>query len=81
MAKNVYSVPKKVWGGWSKDAQKVFNRSYHFYINNKRVMVHPECPEISQNHWRTIAWNSAWIASNSVDHIISEVVGGHEDDK
>lgn len=73
MAKNCYSVQKKVWNGWSKSAQAVFNRSYRYFINNKEVMIHPKSVPPTKEQWRTTAWNAAWVSANMVDNITMEL--------
>ena len=73
MARNCYHVQKKVWSEWSKTAQAVFNRSYSFFIKNKETMFHPKAVAPNKVHYRTTAWNAAWIAANSVDNVVTEL--------
>ncbi len=70
MAKNVYKVPVKQWKKWSKQAQGVFNRSYHFFIGNQGLMTHPKTERVLRWRWKTTAWNAAWIAASAVDDVV-----------
>ena len=74
MARNCYNVNYRVWGRWSKEAQAVFNRSYKFYIKDKQFMIHPKADVPTLTHWRTTAWNAAWIAADCVDNVVPSVI-------
>lgn len=68
--RNVNRVPKKQWRKWSTQARSVFNAVYRFAMNNPRLMQHPAAPEPKPFHWKTVAWNAAWIAADAVDDSI-----------
>lgn len=65
--KNVFKVPKKQWPKWGDAARQTFNTVYDTLLKNQRVVVHPNMPEISKKHWKTIAWNSAWLAADAAN--------------
>jgi hypothetical protein len=67
---NKYRVPAKQWKRWSKAARAVFNRVYDFAYNNECLMTHPGQDAAKPVHWKTIAWNAAWIAADAVDDTI-----------
>lgn len=72
---NINKVPKKQWERWSLAARESFNRTYDFLYCNQKLVTHPKMTEIKPEHWKTIAWNAAWIAADSVDDTIpTEVV-------
>jgi len=68
--RNLYRVPKKQWRKWSDLARKVFNATYNFMMDNTKVMIHPKSPMPKPVHFKTIAWNAAWIAADAVDDVI-----------
>ena len=75
MTKNVNRVPKKQWMKWSTNARLAFNRSYEFIYNNQDLIIHPRAATASPFHWKTIAWNAAWIAADAIDDSIpTEIV-------
>lgn len=74
MARNCYHVQKKVWDRWSKQAQAIFNRSYSFFIKNKKFILHPSVSVPNSVHWRTTAWNAAWISADCVDNVVPNVI-------
>lgn len=72
---NANRVPIKQWRKWSPDARAVFNRVYEFVHDNPRLMTHPKMEKVAPAHWKTIAWNSAWIAADAVmDQVPTEVI-------
>lgn len=72
--RNIYKVPKKQWKSWSKVAKEVFNRTYNFIYNNQRLMTHPKATPVTDKFWKTISWNSAWIAADAVDDSIPDYI-------
>jgi hypothetical protein len=52
---------------WSLEARRVFHYLYDFMMLNPASFLHPEADEIPEEHWKTIAYNAAWIAANAVD--------------
>lgn len=72
--RNHNRVPKKQWGKWSKGARQAFNRVYTFMMENPDLMNHPNEPRMKPFHWKTVAWNAAWIAADAVDDCLPTVV-------
>ena len=70
MTNNVNRVPKKQWAKWSKEAKAIFNRCYDFFMGNQKTMNHPKALKQPNAHWRTVAWNAAWIAADACDDTI-----------
>lgn len=74
-ARNVNQVPKKQWQKWSTDAHRVFNDVYRFMLNNPEIVMHPAMPNPKPYHWKTVAWNAAWIAADATDDSVpTEVI-------
>ncbi|HEY6020280.1 MAG TPA: hypothetical protein VIY48_10360 [Candidatus Paceibacterota bacterium] len=63
--KNINRVPKKQWNRWNSQARFVFNETYKFMMKNPDVMNHPKEKQMTPFHWKTVAWNSAWIAADA----------------
>lgn len=59
---NKYKVPTKMWNKWSEDQRKMFNAVYAS-LTQEFINAHPNAPELSDDVWRTIRWNSAFIAA------------------
>ena len=73
--KNSNRVPKKQWSKWSKEAKAIFNSCYDFFMNNQKTMNHPKADKQPAFHWKTVAWNAAWIAADACDDSIpTEIV-------
>ena len=68
--KNQNRVPAKQWRKWTARARRVFNETYKFIHNNPDLMTHPDAPPPRPFHWKTVAWNAAWIAADAVDKSI-----------
>lgn len=71
MTRNFNRVPKEQWFEWSIKAREVFNRVYGFVVNNQALMVHPGTRIEKPYHWKTLAWNAAWIAADAVDDTVA----------
>lgn len=69
MIKNKFKVPKKKWSKWTQSGRAMFNTLYYTMTENQTVFRHPKEPEVSRPHWKTTAWNAAWIAADEVDYI------------
>lgn len=64
--KNQYKVPAKTWRQWSKKQRKMFNGVYEDITNvGVDLFVHPITIQrkLSDEEFRTIAWNAAWTAA------------------
>lgn len=73
--KNKYRVPKSQWNKWRfGSARQIFNEVYWFALGNQQLLTHPKMPLAKPDHWKTIAWNVAWIAADAaLDAMITEV--------
>lgn len=65
-APNKFKVPVKAWNSWTLVARHVFNKTFETMQKSPDLFRHPEdaLTEINPVYWRTIAWNSAWIAAS-----------------
>jgi DNA topoisomerase IB len=70
MTKNINRVPKKQWSKWSDRARVIFNRCYGFFMGNQDISNHPKAKKLPPAHWKTVAWNAAWIAADACDNTI-----------
>ena len=52
---------------WSKNAVRVFKAVYNDMLNNQDRYSHPSTVLRAQVHWKTTAWNSAWMAAEAAD--------------
>ena len=69
--KNINKVHRNKWRKWSNLAGQVFNRTYDYILNNQKIMNHPATVDaLKPEEWKTVAWNSAWIAADAVDDAI-----------
>lgn len=71
---NKNRVPAKQWRKWSGMARWVFNDTYNFIYNHEREMNHPKQPKHLLLHWKTLAWNAAWIAADAVDDTVPDEI-------
>lgn len=69
MAANRYKVPLKKWKKWGKPAQGVFNRCFDLFFKNQESFTHPKASEQPREHWKTVAWNTAWIAADEAQNV------------
>lgn len=67
---NVYKVAKIQWKRWPELAQRVFIEQYAMMMENPNMFLHPKmgrvCDKGTKKMWKTVAWNSAWIAADAV---------------
>jgi len=66
LLENRYKVPKTQWSKWLPPSQDVFNVVYGVMIENQRIFQHPKAVPLDPEHWKTTAWNAAWIAADAV---------------
>lgn len=64
--KNTHKVSKSQWKKWSHTARFVFNSTYELMLDQS-LFVHPKAVEVKAEHWKTTAWNAAWMAACHVD--------------
>ncbi|UUZ75506.1 hypothetical protein LP414_27710 [Polaromonas sp. P1(28)-13] len=62
---NIHKVTKKQWKKWPDLAQRVFNDTFSSLVNNQSLMTHPKTEWLPEKQWKTIAWNSAWMAASA----------------
>lgn len=62
---NVNGVPKKAWNKWSPAQRAMFNNMY-LVMDNQMCLRHPESPMVPDHQWKTIRWNAAWLAADSL---------------
>lgn len=74
MVNNKNRVAQKQWKKWSDTAQRIFNDVYEFCMLNPTIMVHPKAEKIQPEHWKTIAWNTAWVAADSYDEVVPDLI-------
>jgi len=63
---NPFKVQKHQWNKWGYMQRKTFNYLYDFMLSNQSLFLHPKAPAVDEDHWRTTAWNAAWIAADAV---------------
>lgn len=65
---NPYKVPKSQWRKWDLKAKSTFNRLFSFMYRNQDLFLHPKGAKAKAKpaHWKTTAWNAAWIAADIV---------------
>lgn len=71
---NPNRVPAKQWRRWSPTARAIFERVYAFMLENPGLMQHPRQPSPAPAHWKTTAWNAAWIAADACDDTIPTTI-------
>lgn len=64
---NLYHVPVKQWNRWTPHGREVFNIVYSTVRDNQGLFLHPKAAMHSREHWKTAAWNTAWIAANAAE--------------
>lgn len=71
---NKYRVPAKQWRKWSAVARATFNRVYPFMLDNQHNVKHPKAPTLTPAEWKTVSWNTAWIAADGVDDTLPDEI-------
>jgi hypothetical protein len=64
---NKNRVPQKQWRKWSEAARAAFNDLYAMIYENQKLITHPRMEKIKAAHWKTVAWNAAWLAADRID--------------
>lgn len=62
------------WKKRSEAARKTFNALYSLMMDNPELFTHPKAPQLKPVHWKTVAWNAAWIAADAVDESIPDAI-------
>lgn len=47
---------------WDAEEWKHYGKVYDFMVLNQSICLHPDCPPIKADHWRTISHNAAVLA-------------------
>ena len=63
---NTYKVSKRQWKKWNIQERELFNSLYSFSKINYWIFSHPKAKVLGKEHWDTVAWNHAWMASDLV---------------
>lgn len=71
---NKHKVPKKQWDRWSTEAQRAFIGLYEHMTGSQFAYLHPQADPPNPEHWKTTAWNAAWMAANAVDEAIPDKI-------
>jgi hypothetical protein len=73
---NQHKVSPRQWKKWCDLAQRVFNATYTDMVHNQGLFVHPKADPVSAVHWKTTAWNAAWIAAEAVQVGLKDIEEG-----
>jgi hypothetical protein len=66
MVENKFKVPQKTWREWGAEQRKLFNGTYDDILSvGTALFLHPVTVQrkLSDDEFRTIAWNAAWTAA------------------
>ena len=65
---NRYKVPKKQWTRWNKkEVRLLFNGLYGTMTADPDLFQPPKAIQLEERYWKTVAWNTAWIAAEILD--------------
>lgn len=77
--KNRYKVPIKQWRYWGERAQATFCEVYSLMMQRQELFTHPQAIKQKAQHWKTVAWNTAWIAADQVQgHLLNVTIKLHK---
>lgn len=62
--RNKFRVPKRQWRRWDEREQTAFNELFEVMMKDTRLFLHPDAEVPSKKHWRTTAWNAAWMQAD-----------------
>lgn len=71
--KNTNRVPKSQWRKWSPQARETFDWLYGLMMKSPDLFNHPKAVKMKHAHWKTIAWNTAWLAADAVNDNLKEL--------
>lgn len=63
---NEYGVPRAIWSEFSESAKKVFAMVYKQGLT-QRLFLHPKTEKVSDEQWKTTAFNFGIVAGEAVD--------------
>ena len=64
--RNRYRVQRGQWRKWNAKARETFNWLYGLMMDQPSLFNHPKAIKQKPAHWKTVAWNSAWLAADAV---------------
>jgi hypothetical protein len=70
---NQFKVPQSQWRKWGDPARNAFNWLYDLMMNQPSLFNHPKALKQEPKHWKTVAWNSAWLAADAVKDAVKAV--------
>jgi len=59
---NKYKV--EVWTEWNEQQRRLFTELYERMVESPWAFQHPLAVAVEGGHWRTTAWNAAWMAAD-----------------
>ena len=65
-ALNPNKVPASEWRKWSDLGRHTFNTVFFELYRHRTMFAHPKARSVPMEHWRTTAWNAAWVAADAV---------------
>jgi hypothetical protein len=68
-ATNRYKVPQEQWRRWTTRGRQVFNYIFGYMRTHPELFLHPKAPALPAAHWRTVAWNAAWLAAGAAGYL------------
>jgi hypothetical protein len=76
--KNLYRVPKDQWKKWQDSQRAMFNEMYDQIINDQNLFRHPKAAILHNDHWKTYAWNTAWVAADTMEIVFESGKYGND---
>lgn len=68
--KNAARVPLKQWRRWGSKARNAFNYLYFLMMKDPGMFKYPGAIKENPRHWKTTAWNVAWLAADAVEDAV-----------
>jgi len=68
---NINKVPKRQWRRWNQQARFIFNDVFS-QMAHQKIVTHPKLADMSDEQWKTIRWNAAWIAADATLYTTKE---------
>lgn len=71
---NTHEVPPKTWARWSPLSRRVFTALFSIYSANQWMLnAAPEACELTDEQWRVVSWNAAWLAADTAQKASEEL--------
>lgn len=70
VTKNKNRVPRSQWRKWPAKARETFNWLYGLMMDSPDLFNHPKAIKMNPAHWKTVAWNTAWLAADAVSDVL-----------